>query len=163
MILLSPKFSQVLNVSKEQLRRGTFDYYEAIKQSDIVPIISLFLGLPIPRNSLGILPQSLLPIWVGTWFYCLYWGWLADESERWKVISKNSRHLANIFEQQTGGSGMRKTAVHNDISGHNNTRIHLEETILYQVAPIQRRALLTVPRKCVIYSLSCYEYPQNTN
>ncbi|PRT52516.1 GPI ethanolamine phosphate transferase 2 [Wickerhamiella sorbophila] len=40
-----------------------FTFYDRVKQIDLVPTLSLLLGLPIPRNSLGVLIPAVKSLW----------------------------------------------------------------------------------------------------
>lgn len=54
---LSPKFSTPQDAPLES---PGFDFYDRIQQEDIVTTISVLLGLPIPKNSLGVVIPKLL-------------------------------------------------------------------------------------------------------
>lgn len=42
-------------------KRGTeFEYYRKVEQSDVVPTLATLLGIPIPRNNLGVLIREML-------------------------------------------------------------------------------------------------------
>src|ERR1700761_1621045 len=43
--------------------RGQYDFYTKVDQSDMAPTISSLLGLPIPRNNVGVLLPEFLGLW----------------------------------------------------------------------------------------------------
>lgn len=57
-----------------------YSYYSRVYQIDLVPTLSILLGLPIPKNSLGVFIEDLLPLW-------------ESESEKKSIIKMNGRHL----------------------------------------------------------------------
>jgi ethanolaminephosphotransferase len=42
-----------------------FGFYSRIEQSDLAPTITSLLGLPIPKNNLGVVIQELVRMWDG--------------------------------------------------------------------------------------------------
>lgn len=45
-------------------RAGTeYDFYSKVSQSDLVPTLSGLLGLPVPRNNLGVFIPEILSLW----------------------------------------------------------------------------------------------------
>lgn len=82
LVFMSPRFEK-LDISKAMNKRqkqthksrgpikaptdpvkGTdYEFYTKISQSDLVPTLSGLLGLPIPKNSLGIFIPELLSLW----------------------------------------------------------------------------------------------------
>lgn len=61
-----------------------FDYYDTILQSDLVPALSLLLGLPIPKNSLGIVPHKILDLW-------------DDPMQSLAALQQNARQLQGLL------------------------------------------------------------------
>jgi ethanolaminephosphotransferase len=46
-----------------------FDFYKGIDQSDLAATISSLMGLPVPRNNLGVVIPDFLPLWKDrAWF-----------------------------------------------------------------------------------------------
>lgn len=65
LVFISPKLR---NISEGRdcpthVPEGTFQYYNSIQQSDIVPTLAALLGLPIPLNNLGVLIPQFLRFW----------------------------------------------------------------------------------------------------
>jgi ethanolaminephosphotransferase len=44
-------------------KNGAFEFYTTVEQSDLAPTITSLLGLPIPRNNLGVLIPDFLRLW----------------------------------------------------------------------------------------------------
>jgi ethanolamine phosphate transferase 2 subunit G len=42
---------------------GQYEFYSMVDQADMAPTISSLLGLPVPRNNLGVLLPSFLGLW----------------------------------------------------------------------------------------------------
>ena len=64
LIFIAPKF-QVKDFRQEcpVADRGDYQYYRTVEQSDITPTLAGLLGVPIPRNSLGVFIPELLSMW----------------------------------------------------------------------------------------------------
>lgn len=60
------------------------DLFDSILQSDIVPTLSMALGLPIPKNSLGVIPSTILQTW-------------ESDVERVKAVAQNARQLQQLL------------------------------------------------------------------
>ncbi|CCG82796.1 GPI ethanolamine phosphate transferase [Taphrina deformans PYCC 5710] len=94
--MISSKFSEYASQRPSLLQESSQDilrFHEQILQSDIVPALALFLGLPIPRNSLGIVPPSSLRAW-------------EQDAVMIKALLQNARQLqlllvAGDFKQST--------------------------------------------------------------
>ncbi|KAK0939105.1 major facilitator super transporter protein [Friedmanniomyces endolithicus] len=70
LLFASPKFGAVRKEGGYECpttpREGTkFEYYRKVQQSDLVPTLAGLMGLPIPRNSLGVFVRELGGIWEG--------------------------------------------------------------------------------------------------
>ena len=68
LVLLSPKLKKLAPDGMECPTvpyDGEFDYYSRIQQSDLAPSLAGLLGVPIPKNSLGVFLPGLLDIWNG--------------------------------------------------------------------------------------------------
>lgn len=46
---------------------GEFEYYDKVEQSDVAPTITTLLGLPVPRNNLGVFIPDFLQMWNCMW------------------------------------------------------------------------------------------------
>nr|UJH94431.1 GPI7 [Starmerella bombicola] len=57
-----------------------YSYYSRIYQVDLVPTLAILLGFPVPKNSLGVFIEGLLPLW-------------DSESDRKTILEMNGRHL----------------------------------------------------------------------
>lgn len=51
------------------LEREEYEYYKSVNQVDLVPTLSLLLGLPIPKNSVGKVIPELFLSYSGKRFY----------------------------------------------------------------------------------------------
>lgn len=67
-------------------KSGDFGFYSTVEQSDVAPTITSLLGLPVPRNNLGVLIPEFL--------------WLWNEGERIDVMMRNARQLRTIIAVQ---------------------------------------------------------------
>jgi len=43
-----------------------FEYYRRVEQSDLVPTLAGLLGVPVPKNNLGVFISEFLPLWPNT-------------------------------------------------------------------------------------------------
>lgn len=85
---ISPMFATRSEVQKAVwpdigVDRSTLHFYDSMLQSDLVPSLSLMLGLPIPKNSLGIIPESLLSMW--------------NTTDAMSVLLQNAAQLQRLF------------------------------------------------------------------
>jgi ethanolamine phosphate transferase 2 subunit G len=66
---MSPFLSSDLDIRQSPIdplpSENEFTFYNKIQQSDLVPTISGLLGWTIPRNNIGLLLKSFLPLWNG--------------------------------------------------------------------------------------------------
>lgn len=65
---------------KDELR-----FYTSVLQSDIVPALSLSMGLPIPQNSLGVVPREVLELWNST-------------ADRYLALQQNAKQLQRLIQ-----------------------------------------------------------------
>ncbi|KAK0354455.1 major facilitator super transporter protein [Friedmanniomyces endolithicus] len=70
LVFASPKFGAMRkgkgHESPTTPKEGTeFSYYRKVQQSDLVPSLAGLMGLPIPRNSLGVFVRELGGVWEG--------------------------------------------------------------------------------------------------
>ena len=64
LVLMSPKFKKTSKGRRSPVRPySDFHYYNKVDQADIAPTISSLLGLPIPRNNLGVFIPEFLSLW----------------------------------------------------------------------------------------------------
>jgi ethanolaminephosphotransferase len=67
LIFISPKFMDLEKPAysaPSNPKEGTeFEFYRKVAQNDVVPTLSALLGIPIPRNNLGIILPELLGFW----------------------------------------------------------------------------------------------------
>lgn len=71
LVFASPRFRSLKGrpsyAAPADPKEGTeFDYYRKVEQSDLVPTLAALLGLPIPRNNLGIVIKEMLGFWSTT-------------------------------------------------------------------------------------------------
>src|ERR1700761_3838592 len=65
LLFLSPKLKQ-LSPSGQKCPvtpKNGFQFYKMVEQSDLAPTITSLMGLPIPRNSLGVMIPEFLELW----------------------------------------------------------------------------------------------------
>ena len=67
LVFISPKFKDLEKpayVAPTEPKEGTeFEFYRKVAQNDVVPTLSALLGIPIPRNNLGIILPEVLAFW----------------------------------------------------------------------------------------------------
>jgi ethanolaminephosphotransferase len=65
LVFLSPKLKPLSPSGRKcpVTPRSWFDFYTKVEQSDLAPTISSLMGLPIPRNNLGVLLPDFLALW----------------------------------------------------------------------------------------------------
>ncbi|KAI9796809.1 MAG: major facilitator super transporter protein [Piccolia ochrophora] len=64
LVFVSPKFQQISRGSRCPIETPLdLRFYSVVEQSDITPTLAGLLGLPIPRNNLGVFIPSLLELW----------------------------------------------------------------------------------------------------
>ncbi|ORY86220.1 alkaline-phosphatase-like protein [Protomyces lactucae-debilis] len=61
-----------------------FSFYRPILQSDLVPMLSLLTGTPIPINAIGKIPAAVLPLW-------------SDSKDRLAALRQNARQLQRLL------------------------------------------------------------------
>ncbi|KAF2158178.1 alkaline phosphatase-like protein [Myriangium duriaei CBS 260.36] len=109
MLFASPKF-RALSQKRNPLdapavpRAGTeFDFYTKIQQSDLVPSIAAALGLPIPKNNLGVIIPEFLSLWEGS-----------DEKDvhdpYLQLLYRNSLQVLEIVKSHYGKAGFVENA-----------------------------------------------------
>jgi ethanolamine phosphate transferase 2 subunit G len=60
-----------------------FKYYDEVEQSDIAPTLASLLGIPIPRNNLGMVIPRLLELWT-------------KDSDRFDILYENALQMHDI-------------------------------------------------------------------
>ena len=71
-------------------KEGTeFHYYTKIGQSDLVPTLAALLGMPVSKNSLGVLVGEVMGVW--------------GRGERLALMRRNARQLLRVVEAKFGG------------------------------------------------------------
>ena len=64
LVFLAPKLRPLSSGRKSPVSpTKDFTFYKRVEQSDLAPTISALLGLPIPRNNLGVIIPDLLSLW----------------------------------------------------------------------------------------------------
>lgn len=65
LVFISPKLRSISEGldCPTHVPEGTFQYYNSVQQSDIVPTLAALLGLPVPLNNLGVLIPQFLRFW----------------------------------------------------------------------------------------------------
>lgn len=69
LVFMSPKLKSIASTYEVPLkapikpRSGEFGFYNTIEQSDLAPVITSLLGLPVPRNNLGVFMPKFLRLW----------------------------------------------------------------------------------------------------
>ncbi|KAG0052794.1 major facilitator super transporter protein [Gryganskiella cystojenkinii] len=72
------------SVRYSQLEREEYEYYKSVNQVDLVPTLSLLLGLPIPKNSVGkVIPE----------LFSSY-----SESEKLRALQINGHQVAGVLK-----------------------------------------------------------------
>lgn len=69
LVFLSPKLRNISRGSECPLvvPESTFEYYNKVEQSDIVPTLAGLLGFAVPLNNLGVLIPEFLNFWDEGW------------------------------------------------------------------------------------------------
>ena len=66
LVFMSPQLERISTrgrVAPTKPNNGEFDYYVKVEQSDVAPTITTLLGLPVPRNNLGVFIPDFLQMW----------------------------------------------------------------------------------------------------
>lgn len=71
LVFMSPKLESVKEeiisgakrVAPTVPKGGEFEFYDTVEQSDVAPTITTLLGLPVPRNNLGVFIPDFLQLW----------------------------------------------------------------------------------------------------
>ncbi|KAK6349787.1 major facilitator superfamily transporter protein, variant 2 [Orbilia brochopaga] len=84
LVFMSPKL-KTLNLGRTAPEQPTdeFRYYRLIEQSDVAPTLTTLLGLPIPKNNLGLFVDDFLPLW--------------NADDQVKITSTNARELSRLI------------------------------------------------------------------
>ncbi|KAI9891322.1 MAG: major facilitator super transporter protein [Vezdaea aestivalis] len=84
LVFISPKLNTLSagQPSPVEVTDSEFSYYERVDQSDIAPTLSALLGIPVPRNNLGVVIPEFLPFW--------------DDRGRSIILQRNLLQILNI-------------------------------------------------------------------
>lgn len=84
LLMASKQFQRLdLNLQCPLKVSDEMNYYNRINQIDIVPALAALLNLPIPKNSLGVIPMEILSTW--------------SEPNRRKVLAENGNQLFALY------------------------------------------------------------------
>lgn len=67
LVFMSPKLKSLGGAgrSSPEVPKDEFTFYRRIEQPDVAPTLTSLLGLPIPKNNLGLVVKEFLPLWEG--------------------------------------------------------------------------------------------------
>ncbi|KAJ6264722.1 GPI ethanolamine phosphate transferase [Drechslerella dactyloides] len=84
LVFMSPKL-KALDAARKAPEQPTdeFRYYRLVEQSDVAPTLTTLLGLPIPKNNLGLFIEDFLPLW--------------DADDQVKILNTNARELSRLI------------------------------------------------------------------
>ncbi|PVI02738.1 alkaline phosphatase-like protein [Periconia macrospinosa] len=90
LVFMSPKLSKVTGSWEKKSpvspKEGTeFEYYRLVEQSDVAPTLAGLLGVPVPKNNLGVFIKEFLGFW-------------DDERDRIQLLLRNARQIKRIVE-----------------------------------------------------------------
>ncbi|KAL9595798.1 MAG: hypothetical protein Q9219_006213 [cf. Caloplaca sp. 3 TL-2023] len=87
LVFISPKLRQITGRQDNPIQNvvGTDHHYKRVKQSDIVPTLSMLLGIPIPKNNLGIYITDFLPFW--------------NEDDRHRIAEQNAAQFLGLVKE----------------------------------------------------------------
>ncbi|KAK5166197.1 major facilitator superfamily transporter protein [Saxophila tyrrhenica] len=78
-------------------KEGTeFHYYSKVEQSDLVPALAAMMGMPVSKNSLGVLLPELTGLWKG--------------ERRVQLLLQNAKQLLHIVRAKYGGERFDRDA-----------------------------------------------------
>ncbi|KAK6529640.1 major facilitator superfamily transporter protein [Arthrobotrys megalospora] len=84
LVFMSPKLRALESAyTAPAVPKDEFTYYRRIEQSDVAPTLTTLLGLPIPKNNLGLFIQDFLPLW--------------DVDDQVKILNTNGRELSRLI------------------------------------------------------------------
>jgi ethanolaminephosphotransferase len=64
LVFLAPKLRPLSPGRKSPVSpMGSYNFYKKVDQSDLAPTISTLMGLPIPKNNLGVMIPEFLGLW----------------------------------------------------------------------------------------------------
>ena len=136
LVFMSPKFSAAFPGNQSPLATPPrpFQYHTTVKQLDLVPTISALLGLPIPRNSMGILIPTFPPIVARQ---CVYTPEKVAEltlsgSDQIRVLRSNAEQLVTIL-QTTYDTGFLSSNLDPNPCVTNDTRLDELRCLWYAI------------------------------
>ncbi|KAF3935702.1 hypothetical protein ABW19_dt0207959 [Dactylella cylindrospora] len=84
LVFMSPKLKSLGSKrAAPEVPRDEFTFYRKIEQSDVAPTLTSLLGLPIPKNNLGLFVNDFLPLW--------------DVGDQIKILHANARELSRLI------------------------------------------------------------------
>jgi ethanolamine phosphate transferase 2 subunit G len=89
--------------------RNGFEFYSKVEQSDLAPTISSLMGLPIPRNNLGVLIPAFLGLWkerkatASPLVILLYMLTLNAANDQLQLLLRNALQILKIVKAQFPG------------------------------------------------------------
>ncbi|KAF3081572.1 major facilitator super transporter protein [Orbilia oligospora] len=84
LVFMSPKLKVLESkFAAPAVPKDEFTYHRRIEQSDVAPTLTTLLGLPIPKNNLGLFIQDFLPLW--------------DVKDQVKILNTNGRELSRLI------------------------------------------------------------------
>ncbi|KAF3920480.1 hypothetical protein ABW20_dc0106552 [Dactylellina cionopaga] len=84
LVFMSPKLKTLdLQRKAPEVPKDEFTYYRRIEQSDVAPTLTTLMGLPIPKNNLGLFVEEFLPLW--------------NVDDQVKIRNANARELSRLL------------------------------------------------------------------
>ena len=98
MLFASPKFKEMKKRRDYECptkpKEGTeFHYYTKIEQSDIVPALATMMGMPIPKNSLGVFIRELAGLWT--------------KEHAFQLLHRNAVQILHIIQAKYGKEALQ--------------------------------------------------------
>ncbi|CAI6333296.1 unnamed protein product [Periconia digitata] len=90
LVFMSPKLTKVTHAMEKKSpvvpKAGTeFEYYRMVEQSDVAPTLAGLMGVPVPKNNLGVFIEEFLGFW-------------DDGRDRIQLLLRNARQVKSIVE-----------------------------------------------------------------
>lgn len=101
LVFISPKLRTITKGRRSPISRTPeFTFYKRVEQSDLVPTITGLLGLPIPKNNLGIFIPDFLPLWKNRRSWIEIWLRIltAAASDRLQHMLRNAHQILKIVK-----------------------------------------------------------------
>lgn len=108
LLFASPKFAHAprrrqYECPTSPLPGTDFHFYSKLEQSDVVPTLAGLLGLPVPKNSLGVYIRELAGLWSST--------------ETLRLLRRNARQMLSVLHAKYGAASF-------DLAVEEHTRLH---------------------------------------